>query len=299
MIKNTFVELGYQALPGFFPTSDCRRLLDAAMATRRIEDLFLSEEEFEREQRFKGVNPRPGRNLIEKMDTNFIFSSPGFCAEMEKACGPRWRVLDYKFVMGVPNRYTPDWLNRRLKDTLVANLGPYVKEEYRDITYFRGIDFHQDIIDFSDRPSDFITVYLYLDSVGANSAPLHLLTRSHLLGASVFPHRLQPIGDSVYLYQNDFGDEETSELVRLTGDGGSLYYWHCNTLHGTQPQVDDQPRLSVRILVERNGNLAPGSLIDEANRLSKGRLVLSETRKDLDVAGRAVLRGNEINKVNA
>ena len=37
---------------------------------------------------------------------------------------------------------------KKIDGVNVANLGPYIKQKYRDITYFRGIDFHQDIIDY-------------------------------------------------------------------------------------------------------------------------------------------------------
>ena len=47
-------------------------------------------------------------------------------------------------------------------------MGRFIKEKYRDITYFRGIDFHQDIIDFPHKQSDFATFYVYLDNVDKN-----------------------------------------------------------------------------------------------------------------------------------
>ena len=52
------------------------------------------------------------------------------------------------------------------------------KEEHRDLTYFKGIDFHQDIIDFPDRDPDFITAYIYLDKVDTKTSPLYLIPNS-------------------------------------------------------------------------------------------------------------------------
>lgn len=80
---------------------------------------------------------------------------------MNKVCGKNYKILNSKFVMGIPHKFIPSWLEIELKDSLVSNLGPYVKEIYRDITYFRGIDWHQDIIDYPERNSDFITAYIY------------------------------------------------------------------------------------------------------------------------------------------
>ena len=39
------------------------------------------------------------------------------------------------------------------KDSHTVNLGEFIKPKYRDITYFRGIDFHQDIIENYQSPS--------------------------------------------------------------------------------------------------------------------------------------------------
>jgi len=293
----TFISHGYQVCENFFEKNKCKSLLYEAIKTRDLSNIFLSEDDFHNNEKHKGVNPRPGRNLIEKLDTSFIFSSEKFNLEMTKACGNQWRVLDSKFVMGVPKKFIPKWLNIQLKDRLVANLGAYVKPEYRDITYFQGIDYHQDIIDFPDRDSDFITAYIYLDKVGEDSAPLHLLSKSHKLGASTFPHNLKTSINNTYIYKNDFGDEQSCELIKLMDDGGALYYWHCNTLHGTQPQIDDKPRISVRILIEKNSKLINDSLVDKANNASNGSLSLKKTRLDLDDLGKATVFGNKINKI--
>lgn len=291
-----FISDGFQARPGFYDAGDCLRLLNAALATRRIEDMFLSETEFRSAPTLKGTNPRPGRNLLAKLECDFIFSDPRFAEEMAAVCGPHWRVLDHKFVMGVPNALIPTWLQDELGDRLVANLGGYVKPQFRDITYFRGIDFHQDIIDFPDRDSDFITAYIYLDEVTARSSPLYVIPGSHRLGATPFPHDLSRTGPDRYLYRNPYGDAAELAVHQLTGPGGSLYFWHCNTLHGTQPHAEDTPRLSVRILVERNARVPTGGLIDQVNAGSKGSLSLAQTRRDLDAAGQAVLTGNTINR---
>ena len=51
---------------------------------------------------------------------------------------------------------------KKIKRNLAANLGPYIKK-YRDVTYFRGIDYHMDQIDFpNSKKSDFVTFFLYL-----------------------------------------------------------------------------------------------------------------------------------------
>jgi hypothetical protein len=293
----TFVGNGFTGKPGFFPREQCLQLMRTALATRDLRTIFVSEEEFRANPVQKGTNPRPGRNLLEKMDTNFIFSSRDFQGEMQRVLGNHWRVLDYKFVMGVPDSYVPEWLRQELQGRMVANLGAYVKEEFRDITYFRGIDFHQDIIDFPDRDSDFITAYIYLDDVGAHSSPLYVIPDSHRFGATVFPHDLSNHGDSTFTYRDANGNSDEFELHKLTGAGGTLYYWHADTLHGTQPHKDDAPRISVRILVEKNSKADQGCELDRLNATIQGPLSLTQTRKDLDEKGKAVMAGNTINQV--
>jgi len=294
---DTFITHGYKICEKFFDEDQCKLLSNNILETRDLNNIFQSKEECKKEQNIFGTNPRPGRNLLEKLDTSFIFLNENFNLEMTKVLGNSWRILDYKLVMGFPNNYIPKWLSEELKDMLVPNLGPYVKPKYRDITYFCGVDFHQDIIDFPDRESDIITSYIYLDKVDENSSPLHLLSHSHKLGASIFPHNLKTIGAKKYLYKNDFNEQQNCDLIKLMGDGGCLYYWHCNVLHGTQPQIDDKPRISVRILIDKNSKSISDCLIDNANKISKGSLSLQKTRQDLDSSGKAVIFGNKINQI--
>ncbi len=110
-------------------------------------------------------------------------------------------MIDRKIVCGVPAKSIPAWLKARIIGNPVNNLGAYVKPQYRDVTYFYGIDFHQDLIDFKDRDADFITLYVYLHPVTRADAPLHVLENTHALGAAVFPHDLTKQADG-WLYRN-------------------------------------------------------------------------------------------------
>lgn len=291
-----FVKNGIVSFPNFFDSNQTKKLLSNAQKTRKFKDIFLSKKNFNKDKKYVGVNPRAGRNLAEKLDTNFIFSNKNFQKEMKNALGDKWRVLDYKMVMGVPDKMVPDWIKEEIDNNPVANLGAYIKEKYRDITYFRGIDFHQDIIDFPDRKSDFITVYIYLDRVKTNSSPLYILKKSHLLGASTFPHKLKKIKKNFFEYVNDYKIKIFVEVYKLVGGAGSMFYWHSNLLHGTQPHIDDKPRISMRILVEKNSTKKTKSLIDAVNNKIKGSLILSKTRNDLSKIGKNKLKSNIINK---
>jgi hypothetical protein len=182
----------------------------------------------------------------------------------------------------------------RIAGNPVNNLGPYIRPEYRDITYFMGIDFHQDLIDHKAREADFVTLYVYLHPVTRHDAPLYLLDGSHQLGASVFPHDLTRTGEDAWLYRNgDAGEASVRQRV-LTGPAGFAAVWHACTLHGTQPDASDEERISLRYLLARRPGVPCG--LDEVNAGLKGALSLEATRIDLDAAGAAAVKRNTVNK---
>jgi hypothetical protein len=176
----------------------------------------------------------------------------------------------------------------------VNNLGAYVRPQYRDVTYFYGIDFHQDLIDYKQREADFLTLYVYLHPVTRADAPLYLLEGSHQLGGSVFPHNLTRIGDTDWLYRNAEHGEVVARQRILTGDTGFAAIWHACTLHGTQPDAADHERISLRYLVARRHDGPTG--LDAVNARLKGPLSLSDTRADLAPDGSATLRRNTVNQ---
>jgi hypothetical protein len=273
----------------------CAELLREIRAHRRYDaSLFLSEAEFDAEPQHTGVNPRPGRNLLERLESRlgFVERAPQVVEALWSLLGPDYAILDRKVVCGVPMRSVPDWLKRRIHGNPVNNLGAYVRPEHRDVTYFYGIDFHQDLIDYPDREADFITLYVYLDEVAERDAPLHLLEGSHRMGAAMFPHDLKRTGPDRWRYRNgEQGEMSVTERV-LTGPQGLAALWHPCTLHGTQPGAADNERLSLRYLIARGSARTAG--IDSVNATLAGPLSLASTRRDLAADGSAQLRGNAV-----
>ena len=155
--------------------------------------LFLSEAEFDADPQYTGVNPKPGRNLLERFEDQlgFIECSPAIVSALTTLLGSGYEILNRKIVCGLPDSILPTWVKTRIAGGMVNNLGCFMRPEYRDMTYFYGIDFHQDLIDYKDRDADFVTLYSYLHPVTAQDAPLFLLDGSHRLGATVFPHDLK------------------------------------------------------------------------------------------------------------
>ena len=177
--ENEFIEKGYAIFPEFIDTAACEKLISSISTRKTLTNLFLSEKEFKDSPMMRGVNPRPGRNLAEKLSMNSVYQSKNFKNLMQQIFGSNFSVMDCKLVMGIPTHNLPEWLLPKIKNNLVNNLGPYVKPEYRDVTYFHGIDYHQDIIDYPEKLSHFITAYIYLDKVTSEDAPIHILEKSH------------------------------------------------------------------------------------------------------------------------
>ena len=292
--RKKFLNEGYSSFPPFFDKKKIKKLRSTVARSRDFKKIFVSKKYFEDKQEYKGTNPKPGRNLAEKLETNFIFSNKNFRKELEIILGTRCKILDYKFVVAVPNKIIPKWIIKIIDNDPIANMGGFIKEKYRDMTYFRGIDFHQDIIDYPDRPSDFITVYIYLDKVTNKTSPLYILKRSHLLGASIFPHNLKKIKNNLFEYKNNYNKKKLVKLYRFTGEAGSIYCWNSNLLHGTKPHNENNPRISMRILVEKNSGQESKCLLDIGNKMIKGNLVLTKTRTDLSKTGKPKIKRNII-----
>ena len=290
-----FLKDGYEIKKNFFNSGQCSKLLKKVYQSRNFNKIWLSEQEFKNNKILKTVNPRPGRNLIEKLDTSFIFSNEKFITLLNQVMGNSWRVLDYKFVVALEKKMVPNWVSNFTKDAFIPNMGRFIKEKYRDITYFRGIDFHQDIIDFPHRQSDFATFYVYLDNVDKNSSPLILFPKSHIYGAKTFPHDIKK-EKNFYRYYNNSKTSIKIKPKSLIGKSGTMYFWHPCILHGTQPTFKDKFRISIRILIEKN-HLKKKYLIDKLNSKIKGRLSVKNSRRDINKKnGKYIIKGNFINK---
>ena len=286
-LKDGFVDLG-----SVLDKQACKNLLKEIYETRKFgTDLFIDEKQHRENPRWTKNNPGPGINLTEKFDLDFIEKSEAFKNAMIKLLGPNYKIMLKKFVVGVPNNWLPNWVHEETKNQMISNLGAYIKPDYQDMTYFRGIDFHQDLIDHKSRTSDFITLYVYLDDVVMGMSPLAVIPRSHIFGATTFPHDLKiDWENNSCTYSDRDGKEEKFDYKFLTGDSGQVYFWSALTLHGTQAQTADKPRISLRYLIERSTS-EEKFLIDELNETINASLSLNSTRDDLNKDGKPVKLG--------
>lgn len=297
-VLDDFARRGFHLFDQPVDPAAAASLLAQLRADRRYDDsLFLSEAAFDADPQYRGVNPRPGRNLLERFSDQlgFVEQAPQIVQGLTRLLGPGYRIMDRKVVCGVPAKAIPPWLKARIAGNPVNNLGGYVKPQNRDVTYFYGIDFHQDLIDFKEREADFVTLYVYLHRVTRADAPLFVLENSHSLGASVFPHDLNQVGASdAWLYRNGTVGEVAARQVVLTGDAGFTAVWHACTLHGTQPDDGDEERISLRYLFAPADGVRAG--LHAVNEALGVPLSLPSTRVDLDLAGAAAIKANTVNK---
>jgi Phytanoyl-CoA dioxygenase (PhyH) len=298
LVVDDFIEAGRHIFPQALDAAAAGELLQAIRTTRPFDGrLFQTEAEFDADPQYVGVNPRPGRNLLERFEDRlgFVERDPQVTRALGELLGDDYQIINKKAVCGVPASAVPAWLKSRIAGNPVNNLGAWVKPEYRDITYFYGIDFHQDLIDFKDRDADFVTLYVYLHPVGAADAPLFLLEGSHRLGATVFPHDLKPDGADHWRYLDGRGGETRARQQVLTGQTGHVAMWHACTLHGTQPDAADHERISLRYLFgPKPGGAAEG--MARVNATLQGPLRLTATREDLASDGSARIRHNTVNQ---
>lgn len=267
------------------------------------EELFLTEKEYELQGNNLNANPEKTTNFLDKFSNELLEIEKNELIESNiiELLGEDYEIVIKKAVCGVPQHWIPQWVKEKIKGVNVANLGAYMKPEYRDITYFRGIDFHQDIIDWPkgstvNKPNTFLTLYVYLHDVEANDSPLHIMPKTHKYGATIFPHNLKKLDDNKWNY-SEKGKSIICDDIVLKGNAGYVGLWHNCTLHGTQPieNESDNMRLSLRYLISKKITNTIKTAIDKINENIDGDLEPIITRMDLDKNGKAKIKGNIIN----
>ena len=295
-----FVENGIHHMDPFLDLKKCKNLVNDVYKNRSAETIFIDKNEYSGKIGLKNANPQSGvNNFAEEFDLSFIEEHPEFKKTMTTILGSNYSIMLKKFIFAIPTTWLPDWIKQEIKDAPVANLAAFIKPELRNITYFHGIDFHQDIIDWKSRVADFITLYVYLEDVDMEMSPLVVVPRSHIYGATIFPHKISILSSKQLKYTDDRGNSDVFNYEFTLGKTGSVNFWSAMTLHGTQPTetITHKPRISLRYLIKRDPT-QNNVVLDEFTKTIRGSLSLNETRNHLDKNGKAVKSGNTINKIN-
>ena len=293
----TFREKGILEFKELLNKNKCNKLYNKILNNRIWgKNLFKTEKNFLKNPQYRKTNPGKGKyNLAEKFDLSFIEKNKEIKRTLNKILGDEYDIVLKKFVVAVPEHRIPEWLKKKIKNSLAANLGPFIKKKYRDVTYFRGIDYHMDQIDFPNQTSDFITLYIYLNDTSLKMSPLNIIEKSHIFGATVFPHFIKNSNNNNYLrYGKNLNKLKVFKKKRLVGKKGTVYIWTSLTLHGTQPQKrEDEFRISLRYLVKKSPNCSKTTEIDN---LIKKSSTINKTRNDINFKNFKQIKFNKILK---
>lgn len=278
-LKNGIIEFG-----NIIDKKKCKEIYEEVVNSRDLSrNLFRTEEDFLKNPDSKKTNPGRGKNnLAEKFDLSFIEDNLIVKKDIEALVGEDYEILLKNFVIGVPDGWIPNWLKRITEKQLAANLGSYIKPEFRDVTYFRGIDFHMDLIDHANSIGDNITVYLYLNDVTDKMSPINIIEGSHIFGATKFPHFLKNnLKNSIEYSSNNKNYKKFNKKI-FAAKAGSLFLWSSYILHGTQPQQCDVPRISLRYDIKPNKK-NKNTLIKKFLESIQGDLSMNVVRDDIDL----------------
>ena len=103
-----FDRSGYHVFEGGVDAADAAGLLHAIRQTRGFDSsLFLTEAAFDADPLYVGVNPRPGRNLLDTFDDylGFVEKDPGVVDGLTAVLGEGYEMLNRKIVCGLSFGY--------------------------------------------------------------------------------------------------------------------------------------------------------------------------------------------------
>tara|TARA_X000000950_G_C13758580_1_gene595816 strand:+ start:36 stop:935 length:900 start_codon:yes stop_codon:yes gene_type:complete len=277
-----FLINGFVEFPSLLNEDLCRSLYQEIQSKRPIsKSIFHEENEFKKNPQFAKTNPAPDKqNFALNTDLSFIENNETIVSFLNKVLGKKYKIIIKKYVAAVSKKHLPNYVLKIAEKSLAANLNPYIKHKFRDLTFFRGIDYHMDIIDFPKRDPFFLTMYIYLNDADSAMSPLNVIKKSHINGPDIFPHNIKFANkENRFFYKHhkkkDHNYDELEAKV-LEGKIGSVYFWTSCTLHGTKPQTTkEEERVSLRYLIE---SIAVESIIKKMFNKKK----LKSTRNDVD-----------------
>lgn len=277
--KKDFLNNGIISIKNRLSKSRCEKLYNKISNKYNWgKHIFRSEKEFKKNPSSARVNPgRNDHNLALNCNLNFIEKNKYYKKILSEILGSKYEIILKKFVVQVPEIWIPRWLKKRIQKEINPNLNKYLLPQYRDVTYFRGVDYHMDIIEHKNDNSRFITLYIYLNNVTKKRSPLNIIEKSYKYGAQKFPHSLRKIKMGEYLYNNKIFKNRL-----LVGKKGDSYLWSCFNLHGASRNKMKQPRISLRYKIKQKNGSNKKTLLNQLYSKVNGPLVLNKTRDDIN-----------------
>ena len=246
-------------------SKDCNNINSLILKNRNWgKDLFLNKNDYFKQKKFKKINPGKNiQNLSNKFNLNFIEKNQTIINSLKEILGNNYKIILSKFIVSIPHEWMPKYVKELDKKDPAKNLNKFIKNKYRDVTYFQGLDFHMDSIDRPYSNNKFITMYVYLDKVTKQMSPLEIVEASHKFGHDTWPHYIKNNNNTSLHYSLDNKKFFKLKKSVLSGSVGDVFIWTSNTLHGTsKPSIKSKKtRISLRYLIEKTTKKK--SLIDD------------------------------------
>lgn len=293
-----FINNGWIDLGCLLDKKKCNLLANKVLKSRPWnKSIFRDYEEIFNNPRHLDVSPKKnGYNLAETYDLSFIENNKILNNFLNSILGEDYEIILKKFVVSAPNNIIPKWLKPIVKKKLDGNLAQYIRPEFRNISYFSGIDYHMDLLDYANFNGDYITLYIYLTDVAINQSPLNIISKSHIYGATHFPHHLRKTKNSNKLLYSASGNKYGKfDKIKLISKKGRIYLWSALTIHGTSQSTNKNPRVALRYSIRKNKNNRSECLIDKLYNNLKIRLD-HKTRTDISYKGKKTVKHKKIRR---
>ncbi|MDH3693356.1 MAG: phytanoyl-CoA dioxygenase family protein [Gammaproteobacteria bacterium] len=133
--------------------------------------------------------------------------------------------------------------NNRALDALVDILGPNIKFENAKINSKQPsaateVKFHQDFLFEAHTNDDMVTVLFFIDEVTQENGPLEVVPGTHK--GPLYEHWHNGVFTGAV--SDDVAAEMKPRAVPCYGSAGSACLMHTRLLHGSAPNLSDQPR---------------------------------------------------------
>tara|TARA_B100000674_G_scaffold428724_1_gene384129 strand:+ start:386 stop:1309 length:924 start_codon:yes stop_codon:yes gene_type:complete len=235
--KKKFIKNGYLSLSNIF---DARKVIALQKKLKRFAPnekkiFYKNFKTFKKKTRFTKITPGLNDNNIllnEGINLDFIEKNTKFNSILKSFFAGDYYIESKWLIKVLPRRIMPKWVSEEVKDIGMPQLNMYIKNEYRNISYLNGLDYHQDN---GGKLRNSTTVLIYLDSVlDSKDGPIRMLDKSHILGATHYPHYCRISSDKKKIYYSDLkGNHILSNEVSIFGTNGTSIFFNGYTLHGS------------------------------------------------------------------
>ena len=257
--KNKFINNGYLDLSNIFEIKYIRKLQKKLKAIIPEEKKIFYNDfaTFKKKTRFTKITPGLNDNniLLDKsINLDFIEKNIKFNNILKSFFGGDYTIDSKWLIKVLPRKLMPKWVSEEVKDIGMPQLNMYIKNEFRNISYLNGLDYHQDN---GGKLRNATTVLIYLDSVlSKNDGPIRMLDKSHVLGATHYPHYCRVSSDKKRIYYSDLkGNHIVTKEISILGKNGTSIFFNGYTLHGsTINDNQNKTRLALRYVFSPKKN---------------------------------------------